>query len=160
MPCSRDGGVAVVFGDLMLAPPDGTRQTLVWRKPPNAGVRGATAKRRRDLEAIYLIGPWPTGFGGTTSLLTTRESTTGGPHSIQGRYGHPHTKPGDLMTELITMCPPGTIADPFTGSGSTLVAAKALGRRAVGVEIDERYCETAALRLSQDALPIGQEVTA
>ena len=141
---------AVVFGDLMLAPPPGSRQTLIYAKAANAGTRGATAKFRRDAEAIYLIGPWPSGIGGRTSILRTgaREHSS----CVVGRYGHPHAKPVDVMETLIAACPPGTVADPFAGSGSTLVAARNLGRRAIGVEIDEAYCEKAARRLSQGVL--------
>src|SRR4030095_9103474 len=71
---------------------------------------------------------------------------------------HPTQKPTALMAwcmQLPWTRPWDTVLDPFAGAGSTLVAAKALGRSAIGIEIEERYCEIAAQRLSQDILPFG-----
>jgi hypothetical protein len=147
--------LGIVFGDLMLAPPRGCKQVLIYRKQPNAGLRGATAGWRRDVEAIYLTGPWPTGLGGRSSVIHTGSRSAGNPSSVQSRYEHPHAKPLDVMDELVQSTT-GVIADPTAGSGSTLVIAKALGRRAIGVELDERYCEIVAKRLAQGALDFGQ----
>jgi site-specific DNA-methyltransferase (adenine-specific) len=143
---------ALAFGDLMLAPPTGTKHVLIYRKPPNAGTRGAIGGWRRDAEAVYLIGPWSSGLGGRSSIVSTSAPSQGNPSSPQGRTGHPHTKPGDVMAQLVAACPPGTIADPFAGSGSTLLAARSAGRRAIGVEIEERYCDISASRLAQGDL--------
>ena len=71
---------------------------------------------------------------------------------------HPCVKPLDLMRWLarLTKSPHGgTVLDPFMGSGSTLVAAREEFRPVIGVELDERYCEIAARRLSQGVLNLG-----
>ena len=68
---------------------------------------------------------------------------------------HPTVKPLDLMRYLCKLlCPPsgGLFLEPFSGSGTTLMACKALNIRAVGIELDEHYAEIAAKRLSQDVL--------
>lgn len=65
---------------------------------------------------------------------------------------HVTQKPEKLIRELLTVAPPGTVLDPFMGSGTTLRAAKDLGRKAIGIEIDERYCAVAATRLGQEVL--------
>ena len=70
---------------------------------------------------------------------------------------HPTQKPVELMTWCLQLrwtqdCQ--TILDPFMGSGTTLRAAKDLGRKAIGIEIEEKYCEIAARRLSQEVLAL------
>jgi site-specific DNA-methyltransferase (adenine-specific) len=74
------------------------------------------------------------------------------------RPDHPCPKPLELIKELIGLFTDRaeTILDPFVGSGTTLRAAKDLGRKAIGIEIEEKYCEIAANRLSQGVFDFGQ----
>jgi site-specific DNA-methyltransferase (adenine-specific) len=144
--------LAICFGDPLIDRPAGTRQALGYQKPAGSGNKGTFGGFRRDLELIYLVGPWRGGLNGHSSILATGARNIGATYGTAARYGHPHAKPVDVMETLISACPAGTIADPFAGAGSTLVAARNLGRKAIGVEIDERYCERAALRLSQMVL--------
>ena len=139
----------VVFGSFYAPAPIRLRHVAVWEKPANAGVIGATTGFRRDVEAVYLTGSWPQANVTRGSVLRNDAGSSADPAKDTG---HSHAKPGWLMEQLIDAAPPGVIADPFAGSGSTLVAARNLGRSAIGVELEERYCETVARRLAQGVL--------
>lgn len=69
---------------------------------------------------------------------------------------HPNEKPPHVFSRLISMFEAAVVLDPFAGSGASLLAAKDLGRKAIGIEIEERYCEIAAKRMSQAVLQFGR----
>lgn len=72
-----------------------------------------------------------------------------------GEHLHPTQKPVALMRWCLGLVPSAqSVLDPFMGSGSTLRAAKDLSRKAIGIEIEERYCEIAAHRMGQEVLAI------
>jgi modification methylase len=68
---------------------------------------------------------------------------------------HPAPFPLALASRVMGTTHPGVWLDPFMGSGTTLRAAKDAGRKAIGIEIDERYCEIAAKRMGQEVLDLG-----
>ena len=74
--------------------------------------------------------------------------------SMHGRALHPTEKPAAILDPLIRYSVPvdGVVLDPFAGSGSTLLTARSLGRRAIGIEANEAYCEAAAKRLAEPDL--------
>lgn len=70
---------------------------------------------------------------------------------------HPNEKPQKMVRYFLERCSrkDDSILDPFMGSGTTLRAAKDLGRKAIGIEIEERYCEIAAKRMQQEVFDLG-----
>ena len=140
----------IVFGAIDRKWPVGTNRVLVWKKPNDSGLFGQSIWRK-DWEAIFVTGAWER-LPATESAVIT---TGAGSHRQYAQGIHPHAKPIDVLEKLIAKCPTGVIADPFAGSGSTLIAARNLGRQAIGVELEERYCEIIAKRLDQMCLDFG-----
>lgn len=149
---------ALAFGRWSVTRPAGVKSLLTWEKGNHTGMGNLEIPWSPTTEEIYILGRWPKrerrGRDGGGRSSATILINAPAPAAMNGRL-HPTEKPLALMRALIDKCPPGVIADPFAGSGSTLVAAKQLGRRAIGVELEERYCEAAALRLSQGVLDFG-----
>lgn len=141
------GKPALIFGTWRAPRPTGTRQVLIWDTKGALGMGAMDLPWKPAHQEIYVLGAGFVGRRGTDVLTVAPVQSLG----YNGRT-HPHEKPVELLMHLIDKCPPGVIADPFAGSGSTLVAAKRLGRKAIGVELEERYCEVIANRLSQGVL--------
>lgn len=137
----------IVFGTWKMDRPKNTTNVLIWHKA-NKQPGVLTHPFYSNHEEIYTLG---TGFTGKPmqSVITTNEHRGMQPRLI----GHPTPKPIGLM-ELLVNKTEGVVADPFAGSGATLIAARNLGRKAIGVELEEKYCEIIAKRLSQQAFDL------
>lgn len=144
---------ALVFGSWKQPRPPKVRQLLIWHKTATKpGWR--TAAWFPSHEEIYVLGDgWRGTPEGTVYVTATPQDGASG---LVARTGHPTPKPVGLMERLIAHAPEGVVADPFAGSGATLIAARNVGRRAIGVEIDERYCEIIARRLTQQAFDFSE----
>jgi DNA modification methylase len=142
---------ALVFGTWKVPKPDKVRQLIVWDKRGGAGYSGDLNMPWADItEEIYVLGQgW---VGGRRPAIYSIPTI---PHTQ--RPEHPTPKPVRLMSELLLCVPErALIADPCAGSGTTLLAARNMGRKAIGVEVDERYCEIAAQRLGQQAFQFDE----
>ena len=134
----QHGDAAIIWGGNYFALPP-HQKFLVWNKCQPESFSSAMCEIA-----------W-TNIGGPAKVWVERVTT----YAKQ----HPTQKPEGLFVWCIKMWPgaSGTVLDPFMGSGTTLVAARNLGRRAIGIEIEEKYCEIAAKRLQQQLLPMEAE---
>lgn len=140
-------GPSLVFGSWKSPKPSGVVLTLVWEKMGSSGMGDLALPWRPNTEEIYVIG---SGF----VAIAGRESGVLRFKALCGEQRHPTEKPASLMRYLIERTI-GTVTDPFMGSGTTLRAAKDLGRKAIGIEIEEKYCEIAAKRMAQEVFDFG-----
>lgn len=131
---------ALLFGRWDCQRPTGVRMLLTWDKGDWPGMGDLLLPWGPSTEEIYVLGSGFVGKRGGSVIRCDR---------LVGATLHPNEKPVPLLERLLCHCPEGVVVDPFMGVGTTLVAAKQLGRRAIGIEIEERYCEIAARRLSQ-----------
>lgn len=124
------------------------KNALIWDKH-RCGMGDTLMEYARDYEVILY------GAGSGRPLAGRRDGAViRGIPPCNNQREHPVEKPVRLMSYLIQRHAPasGVVLDPFAGVGPVLQAAKNLGRRAIGIEIEERYCEIAARRLAQDVL--------
>ncbi len=130
--------------------PNSTRW-LVWDKRD-----GGTSDDNADCEMAW------TNIGGPARIFRQlwRGVCRAGEENIAtaGNKLHPFQKPAALMRWCLDLVPDAAMTlDPFSGSGTTLRAAKDMGRKAIGIEIEEKYCEVSARRLEQKVLPFMEQ---
>ena len=148
--CAGGGGPTPTFAWLAQSMDSGLWRffhAVVWDKTDRGP--GLGWKLRRDYEFVMMAHR----RGGKLSWAGDAVSNIWRVAPEQNFY-HPNQKPEELIAGFIRASTSGgdLVLDPFAGSGTTLVAAKRLGRKAIGIEIEERYCEIAASRCSQGTL--------
>lgn len=132
----------LMFGSWRAPRPAETRQVLVWDKGGALGMGALDIPWKPDHEEIYVIGK---GWVGTRDSGSVLRSPPVQSMAKNGRV-HPTEKPVRLM-EMLVMKVPGTVLDPFMGSGSTGVACARLRRPFVGIEIEPAYFDVACERI-------------
>lgn len=142
----RDKLATIAFSSPMLPWRGKWRQHLVWDKSGAVGGGGDIATCWKfSFEVIQIA---------RTPKLTGKRDEAVLRFPIERNHFkfHPTQKPLSLIKYLLSKASPATVLDPFMGSGTTLVAAKQLGRRCIGIEIEEKYCQIAVERLRQGVL--------
>lgn len=137
-----------------------------WRMAPNLAAALESADLRQHPTVVWNKTYFGMGHVFRNQYELVVDVTAGNPRPPQRRdVGnvidcapirsklHPTEKPQHLLRTLLSVvaAPGGVVLDPFAGSGATLLAARDLGAKAIGIEIDERYCEITATRLQQEA---------
>lgn len=140
---------ALVFGTWRMPRPHATKQLLVWDKGLSPGMGDLALPWGPGHEEIYVIGGDATAWNARPRMSNVIRARQKEGTAKPTATVHPTAKPVYLMQVLIQATTGPVIADPFAGTGATLVAAKLLGRRSIGVEMDPAYCEEAASRLAR-----------
>jgi site-specific DNA-methyltransferase (adenine-specific) len=128
------------------------KRTCLWIKPDGmpqySGDRPGMGYE--TFVAMHKPGRSKWNGGGRHGVFVYNTSEGGGGNE------HPTVKPLKLIKDLVSLFsnPGEAVLDPFMGSGTTLRAAKDLGRKAIGIELNERYCELAARRMGQEVLAL------
>jgi site-specific DNA-methyltransferase (adenine-specific) len=133
---------------------------MAVKRPPKwvMSWSGAFGQPAGNMAGTFILPAWePALLYGNLGTFRhgLRDSWHVAPSSdFEGR-DHPCPKPLSLMRRIVDDMPGSSVLDPFAGSGTTLLAAKEAGRHAIGIEIEERYCEIAARRCSQEVLGLA-----
>lgn len=127
------------------------RNMATWWKP---GCRMIHGQFSSSAEYVLYATNGPRGSWKTETVQNVFSCAT----LLGEEKEHIAEKPEPVMNWILSATH-GTVLDPFSGSGTTLVTAKKLGRRAIGIEIEERYCEIAAKRLAQEVMNFDEAVT-
>lgn len=131
-----------VFGTPRLAePPGGWTDRLVWDKA-QLGLNGGAWRYAH--ETIFVRGDGWERISDASSSILRFSSAKNRAHVAK----HIHSKPEQLLASLISSAPAGLLVDPFAGGGSTIAAARALGRSIIAFELDEQYCEGIVERIT------------
>jgi site-specific DNA-methyltransferase (adenine-specific) len=148
------GWPTIAFASPRMPWPGEWKQFLVWNKGGHVGGGGDPStcwKPTWELIQVTRTGK----LNGKRDGAVLRY-----PADKRDYHFHPTPKPVALMAYLIGKAtqPGELVLDPFAGAVSTLLAAREMGRKAIGVEIDERHCETTVRRLAQELIPFPAEV--